>query len=199
MHKRGTDYYLESDTSNVGRWDGELVAIEDIGKQGILVALGRQQGEIVEFAQETSGCDQMPAPKAGFCAVVAIVLDGSSAQIFSEARSKGLTYKGRQMLVIGVTTGHYYIYPKTRDDVPPQGTQCAKAAISSLDMSTLKFVKSTFDPSSNTYDVPQAVIAQIGGDKHASKAVDDTESAGTGDNSSSTTVSQKSLLQIRAP
>ncbi|KAF8245530.1 hypothetical protein K440DRAFT_634095 [Wilcoxina mikolae CBS 423.85] len=28
------------DTSDVGRWDGELIAIEEIGKQGIFVALG---------------------------------------------------------------------------------------------------------------------------------------------------------------
>jgi len=33
------------DTSDVGRWDGEFVAIEQIGKQGIHVAVGSNRAK----------------------------------------------------------------------------------------------------------------------------------------------------------
>ncbi|KAF8245529.1 hypothetical protein K440DRAFT_403748 [Wilcoxina mikolae CBS 423.85] len=134
-----------------------------------------------------------------------------------------LTYNDRQMLVIGGTTGHDFISPKTPDDAPPQGTQCAKGkmSISSFDMSTLKFLEGTFDPSLNTYDVPQAVIAQIGGDKQGKAKKTSPRQAGQikilqlflpQRPRLSTTLrvlalvatlppppSQKALLQIRAP
>jgi len=69
------------------------------------------------------------------------------------------------MRIIGGTTGHDYISPKTPKDGPPQGTQCAKGrmSIGSFDMSTLKFVEGNFDPLLNTYDVLEVVTKQIGG------------------------------------
>ncbi|KAI5857270.1 hypothetical protein BZA05DRAFT_441901 [Tricharina praecox] len=87
------------------------------------------------------------------------------------------TYNSRQMLIVGGQQGRFatgaasigpaeYIVPGTSDDVPIEGTNCVKGGmgIQIFDTTTLEFVN-TFDPTVNTYEIPETVYKLIGGDK----------------------------------